>query len=66
MNKNVGGTDRVVRVILALVIFALGIIYQSWWGLVGIVPFLTAMVSRCPVYFPFGISTCKINPEEKK
>ncbi|MEW6702993.1 MAG: DUF2892 domain-containing protein, partial [Bacteroidota bacterium] len=42
MNKNVGGTDRVVRVILALVIFALGIIYQSWWGLVGIVPFLTA------------------------
>lgn len=66
MKKNVGSADKVVRVILALVIFALGIIYQSWWGLVGIVPLLTAIVSRCPVYFPFGISTCKINPEVKK
>ncbi len=66
MKKNVGSADRVVRVVLGLVIIALGLIYQSWWGLIGIVPLLTAAVGYCPAYVPFGISTCKTTTEEKK
>jgi len=65
MKKNIGGFDRVLRVVIALIIFALGIIYESWWGLIGILPLLTATVRVCPAYMPFGISTCKPNPEKK-
>ena len=59
MKKNVGSVDRVVRIVLALVIFVLGIVFESWWGLLGLIPLLTAFFSWCPVYLPFGISTCK-------
>lgn len=49
----------IIRIILAVVIFALGFIYKSWWGLVGLIPLLTAIVRFCPAYWPFGISTGK-------
>ena len=66
MKKNVGSLDRVLRLVLGLVIIALGILYQSWWGLLGILPIFTAIVNWCPAYLPFGISTCKVNPDAKK
>lgn len=66
MKKNMGSADRVIRVILGLVVIAFGIIYESWWGAVGLLLLLTATVSRCPAYLPFGISTCKTVTEEKK
>lgn len=59
MKKNVGKADMIIRIIIALIIGALGFYYKSWWGLVGIVPLLTAFVKFCPLYAPFGISTCK-------
>jgi hypothetical protein len=65
MKKNVGGIDKVARLILGLVIIALGILYQSWWGLVGIIPLFTSTIGWCPTYLPFGISTCKTKPESK-
>jgi len=57
MKKNVGSVDQVIRIILGVVIIALGIYNQSWWGLVGIVPLFTAFVSWCPVYSLMGVST---------
>lgn len=65
MKKNVGGIDKVVRLIVGLVIIALGILYQSWWGLVGIIPLITSTTGFCPAYLPFGISTCKTKSEAK-
>jgi len=65
MKKNVGGVDRIVRFILGLVIVIWGIVAQSWWGLIGLVPILTASINWCPLYLPFGISTCKTNTEKK-
>jgi hypothetical protein len=66
MKQNIGSTDRVFRVVLGLAIIAFGLIYQSWWGLVGIVPLITATVRVCPAYIPFGISTCKTPTKVKK
>jgi hypothetical protein len=60
MKKNVGSTDKIIRLVLAVVIFAIGIYYQSWWGLVGIIPLFTALINWCPVYLPFGIFTNKV------
>ncbi len=65
MLKNVGSTDRLIRIVLALIIFLVGFIYQSWWGLLGIVPLLTALINWCPAYLPFGISTCKTKENTK-
>ncbi|TSA30046.1 MAG: DUF2892 domain-containing protein [Bacteroidetes bacterium] len=63
MKKNVGTVDMWIRIILGVVLFALGIIYQSWWGILGVIPLLTAFFRWCPVYIPFGIQTCKKNTE---
>jgi hypothetical protein len=62
MRHNMGNADRIVRVVLGVVIVAAGMIYQSWWGVIGLVPLLTAAVGLCPAYLPFGIRTC---PEER-
>jgi hypothetical protein len=64
MKVNIGNVDRVIRVVVGLVIIAVGAYYQSWWGLIGLLPILTASIRFCPVYVPFGISTCK--PETKE
>lgn len=59
MIPNVGGADRIVRVIAGLAIIAAGVYFQSWWGVVGLVPLATATLGWCPAYLPFGFSTCK-------
>ena len=66
VKQNVGGIDKVFRLIIGLVIIALGILYQSWWGAIGFALLLSAAAGWCPAYLPFGISTCKVTPEEKK
>jgi hypothetical protein len=66
MKKNVGGTDKVLRIIVGLVIIGLGINFQSWWGLIGLVPLFTALTGRCLAYLPLGISTCKTKEPETK
>ena len=65
MQCNVGKTDKVIRIVLGLMIAALGIAFRSWWGLLAIIPLGTALTGRCMLYFPFGLTTCKL-PDDKK
>jgi len=58
MKKNVGTTDKVIRIVIGVGIAAAGIYYQSWWGLLAIVPFATAFMSFCGLYTILGINTC--------
>lgn len=69
MKRNMGTADRVIRFIIAAVI---GVLYYmgTITGTLGIVLLvlagvfvLTSFVSFCPLYAPFGISTCSV---EKK
>jgi hypothetical protein len=66
MNSNVGGADRVVRLVLGLAIVAAGVYYKSWWGAIGAVPILTAVIGWCPAYLPFGINTCSTKHAAKR
>jgi len=66
MKKNVGSFNKVIRLVLGLVIIALGILFQSWWGLLGVILLFSALISRCPLYLPFGLSTRKVDPSIKK
>lgn len=59
MKLNVGKTDKIIRIVLGIVIGALGFYLKSWWGLIGIVLIGTALINWCPLYFPFKISTRK-------
>lgn len=65
MKKNMGTTDRLVRLVLAAVIAALYFmeIVSGTLGLVllilAAVFLLTSFISFCPLYAPFGLSTCK-------
>jgi hypothetical protein len=65
MVKNIGSLDQLFRLVAGLVIIALGVLYQSWWGLLGVIFLLTGTIKWCPLYLPFGISTCKTKTEKK-
>lgn len=54
-----GKTDRIIRTIVGVIIVAAGVYFQSWWGLVGLIPLGTAAVGWCPAYWPFNFSTNK-------
>ena len=66
MKKNMGGTDRILRIVLA-VVFAVLYFTGTVGGTIGLVLLIlgaiflaTSLVSFCPLYLPFGISTCKV------
>lgn len=62
LKKNVGSTDRILRIVLGLVL--LGAFFLSgeggyrWLFLIGIIPLATGLMSSCPLYSILGISTC--------
>lgn len=58
MIQNIGSIDRVLRVVAGLAALSLVFILEGstrWFGLIGVVPLLTALVGWCPVYSVFGI-----------
>lgn len=60
MKNNVGGMDRVVRIVLGLVLIGLTLAGQIGnWGWLGIVPLATGALGWCPPYSLLGINTCK-------
>jgi len=61
MKINVGGTDRILRVVLGLALIgmaAFGVI--GAWGWIGVVPLMTAAMGYCPLYTVLGFSTCPL------
>lgn len=57
MKRNIGKTDRIIRVLIGLIVIALGAYFKSWWGAIGLLPIITAAVGWCPPYRLLGIST---------
>ena len=59
MKKNVGKTDRIARLILGVVIIALGVVFHSWWGAVGAGIIIPAIMASDPLYSLLGVDTNK-------
>jgi len=59
MNCNVGKIDRMIRISAGIGMLALGGYFQSWWGVVGIIPLATGIFRICPAYSLLGVATCK-------
>lgn len=70
MKKNMGSTDRMIRVIVAIVVSILFFTHTitgtiGWVLLVISGVFLaTSFISFCPLYVPFGINTCKSDKKD--
>lgn len=61
MKANVGGIDRVLRIVAGLGLLSLVFVLPEpnrWWGLVGIVPLATGFMRVCPLYSLIGVNTC--------
>ena len=67
MKKNMGTTDRVIRLVVGIVIAVLYFTHiisgtlAIILGVLAIVFLLTSFISFCPLYLPFGINTFKKN-----
>jgi hypothetical protein len=56
---NVGGIDRVLRILVGLALISLVFIGPKViWGWVGLVPLLTGIFKFCPAYKLIGVNTC--------
>ena len=59
MKSNVGGMDRILRIVVGLVLIGLTVTGNvGAWGWVGLVPLATGAIGWCPPYAIFGWNTC--------
>jgi hypothetical protein len=65
MKKNMGGLDRGIRIILAVVVLVLYLLNKISGvaaiilGIIALVFFLTGLIGSCPLYVPLKMSTKK-------
>jgi len=61
MKSNVGGIDRIARIVLGLVLIGLTVTGTiGVWGWLGVVPLAIGAIGWCPPYAIFGINTCSM------
>lgn len=61
MKTNVGGIERILRIIIGAVLVGLAATNTvGWWGWLGLVPLATGLIGWCPPYAILGINTCSM------
>ena len=61
MKSNVGGIDRILRIVIGLVLVGLAATGSvGWWGWLGLVLLATGAFGWCPPYALFGWNTCSM------
>lgn len=61
MKSNVGGIDRILRIVIGLVLIGLTVTGTiGVWGWLGIVPLATGAIGWCPPYAMLGWNTCSM------
>lgn len=65
MKANIGGWDRVLRIVLGLVLIGLAATSTvGWWGWLGVIPLVTGLVRFCPLYPLLGLNTCPLRSKK--
>jgi uncharacterized membrane protein YfcA len=66
MKTNVGGIDRILRILVGITLIALTLAGTiGVWGWIGVVPLLTAALGFCPLYTVLGFSSCPVSSAKK-
>jgi hypothetical protein len=59
MKTNVGGMDRLLRIVVGLLLIVLTLSgHIGAWGWIGVVPLATGLLKTCPLYSMLGFNTC--------
>ena len=58
MKFNVGGIDRVLRIVVGLALVAWALMGGPLWAWIGVVPLGTGLAGFCPLYPLLGMNTC--------
>jgi branched-subunit amino acid ABC-type transport system permease component len=67
MTANVGGIDRILRIVAGLVLIALaatGVV--GAWGYLGVIVLATGVFSFCGAYTLLGVNTCPMKTVEEE
>jgi hypothetical protein len=60
MTKNVGGIDRILRIVVGIALIAAAATGAiGVWGYIGVVALGTGLMGWCPPYAILGFNTCK-------
>ncbi|MFA6314210.1 MAG: DUF2892 domain-containing protein [Sterolibacterium sp.] len=59
MKLNVGGIDRVLRIVAGLGLIVWAAMDGPVWAWIGLLPLATGAIGWCPPYAIFGISSCR-------
>ncbi|MBW7901089.1 MAG: DUF2892 domain-containing protein [Rhodocyclaceae bacterium] len=61
MKANVGGIDKIARIIVGAILIGLAATGTvGAWGWIGVVPLITGLMGWCPAYTLFGLNTCPL------
>ncbi|PKM29956.1 MAG: DUF2892 domain-containing protein [Gammaproteobacteria bacterium HGW-Gammaproteobacteria-11] len=60
MQKNVGGIDKTLRIVVGLALIAWAVLGGPLWAWIGILPLATGVLNWCPAYTLLGIRTCPL------
>lgn len=63
MKFNVGGIDRVLRILVGLGLIAWALMDGPVWAWIGIMPLATGVIGFCPAYPLLGMNTCSMKKE---
>lgn len=63
MKANVGGIDRILRLVVGLALVAWALMGGPVWAWLGVVPLATGAMGFCPLYHLLGLNTCPMKKE---
>ena len=58
MKTNVGGADKILRIVAGIALLAWAVFGGPVWAWIGVVPLATGLLGWCPAYTLFGMNTC--------
>ncbi|MCB1961446.1 MAG: DUF2892 domain-containing protein [Rhodocyclaceae bacterium] len=61
MKSNVGGIDKILRIVAGVALVAWALMGGPVWAWIGIVPIATGLMGWCPAYTLLGMNTCPID-----
>ncbi len=58
MKTNVGGIDRILRIVVGIALVVWALMGGPVWAWIGVVPLATGLIGFCPLYPLLGMNTC--------
>lgn len=60
MTKNVGGIDKILRIVVGIGLIVWALAGGPVWAWIGLLPLATGLMGWCPAYKLIGANTCPL------